>query len=263
MLTPVEQNVLERIGPGRYYNRLLTCEVGSTSHGMSVEGQDDMDWLGIYLEEPHEILGLGKADTIVLRDRPDGVRSEPGDLDYTLHPLKKWMGLAMRGNPTILSVLFAPVVQKTEWGEVLRSASDKFVSYRAGRAFLGYLDSQTTRLIENRSMRVNRPELVEKYGYDTKYAAHALRLGLQGWELLTYGSIRYPMESPYLELVRSVRTGELSKSSALERIGDARSALADALNDPSVRPEPNWEWANYFLQHVYLSSWADEAGGYA
>jgi uncharacterized protein len=33
----------------------------------------------------------------------------------------------------------------------------------------------------------NRPELVAVHGYDTKYAMHALRLGLQGIELLTTG----------------------------------------------------------------------------
>ena len=41
----------------------------------------------------------------------------------------------------------------------------------------------------------NRPELVAVHGYDTKYAMHALRLGLQGIELLTTGRITLPVPS--------------------------------------------------------------------
>jgi predicted nucleotidyltransferase len=264
---PTLEEQRDRLDADVFHNILLVCEVGSTSHGISVEGQDDTDWLGIYMESPRHLLGLGEAKTIVLRDQEDGVRSEPGDLDFTLYPLRKWMGLAMKGNPTILSMLFAPVIREYDVGvgeEVaLRGSAKAFVSKRAGRAFLGYLDSQYTRLKEGRSMRVNRPELIEQYGYDTKYAAHALRLGLQGIEFLTHGSIRYPMESPYLELVRSVRNGEVSKDTALDLIDHYRWDLVAANESSEVPDEPDWGWANYYLQSAYLRAWAEEAGGYA
>jgi hypothetical protein len=35
---------------------------------------------------------------------------------------------------------------------------------------------------------VNRAELVEQFGYDTKYAIHTLRLGHQGVEFLETGT---------------------------------------------------------------------------
>lgn len=244
-----------RLDADVFHNILLVCEVGSTSHGMAVEGQDDTDWLGIYMESPQHLLGLGEAKTIVLRDQPDGVRSEPGDLDFTLHPLRKWMRLAMKGNPTILSMLFAPRIHTSAEGDNLREHDYKFVSKRAGNAFLGYLTSQQDRLISGRSMRVNRPELIEEYGYDTKYAAHALRLGLQGIEFLRHGSIRYPMESPHLELVRSVRTGEVSKHAAIDLIEHYRWDLLAENNSMRVPNEPDWEWANAFLAEVYINSW--------
>jgi hypothetical protein len=46
----------------------------------------------------------------------------------------------------------------------------------------------------------NRPELVAVHGYDTKYAMHALRLGLQGVELLSSGKITFPVPEPDREL---------------------------------------------------------------
>src|SRR5215475_11657084 len=43
------------------------------------------------------------------------------------------------------------------------------------------------------SAHANRPELVAVHGYDPKDAMHALRLGLQGIELLTTGRTTLPV----------------------------------------------------------------------
>ena len=88
---------------------------------------------------------------------------------------------------------------------------------------------------------------------------------MQGVELLTHGSVMYPMQSPYLELVRAVRHGELSKIAAVEHIEDYERrlvALLDSEGDLAVRDAPDWEWANYYLQSVLLGEWTREAGGY-
>jgi hypothetical protein len=55
--------------------------------------------------------------------------------------------------------------------------------------------------------RVNRPELVEAHGYDTKYAMHALRLGYQGLELLEAGRVTLPMSERERSTVMAVRLG--------------------------------------------------------
>ncbi len=254
-----------RLDSNVLHNIILVTEGGSTAHGIADGTTEDTDWYGVYLEAPWQVVGLGEARTIVLRDKPEGVKSEPGDLDLTLHPLRKFTRLAIGGNPTILGQLFAPTIDYDPLGDEIRAEFPKhIVSRKAGKAFLGYLTQQKVRLVEGRSMRVNRPELIEKFGYDTKYAAHALRLGMQGVELLTHGSIMYPMQSPYLELVRVVRHGELSKTSAIEHIEDYEGRLERlmAFDKLNVRDEPDWEWANYYLQSVLLSEWTREAGGY-
>jgi hypothetical protein len=70
----------------------------------------------------------------------------------------------------------------------LRSANaDRFVSRLAAVRFLGYLRGQKAAMTSQPEAHTNRPELVAVHGYDTKYAMHALRLGLQGVELLTTG----------------------------------------------------------------------------
>jgi hypothetical protein len=51
-----------------------------------------------------------------------------------------------------------------------------------------YLEAQRQRLVGERGQRdINRTRLVERFGYDTKYTMHILRLGHQGVEFLESG----------------------------------------------------------------------------
>ena len=51
----------------------------------------------------------------------------------------------------------------------------------------------------------NRPELVERYGYDVKYASHALRVAYQGLEIVRDGCLALPMPEPERERERVLR----------------------------------------------------------
>ena len=52
------------------------------------------------------------------------------------------------------------------------------------------MQRQRERMIGTRGqMNVTRPELISKYGYDTKYAGHLVRLGYQGIEVMLSGGL--------------------------------------------------------------------------
>src|SRR5690606_28653325 len=87
---------------------ILRGVVGSTIHGVSVGGQDDRDEMGICIEPPDYVIGLRHFETHVWRTQPEGVKSGPGDLDLTIHSLRKFMRLAAKGNPTIITLLYLP-----------------------------------------------------------------------------------------------------------------------------------------------------------
>ncbi|HEY1366363.1 MAG TPA: hypothetical protein VGF23_04585 [Gaiellaceae bacterium] len=90
----------------------------------------------------------------------------------------------------------------------MRALRGTLLSRRAGRGYLGYLHGQKQRLLGIQGQkRVNRPELVEAHGFDTKYAMHAARLGYQGLELLETGSLTLPMPEPERSRVMAIRTG--------------------------------------------------------
>ena len=99
-------------------------------------------------------------------------RAAAGDLDLTIYSLRKWVRLALKGNPTILLLLFTPedqLVHCDALGRERRSLAPQIVSRRVQGPSLGYLQAQKQRLTGERGQkRIHRPELEEMYGFDTK-----------------------------------------------------------------------------------------------
>jgi predicted nucleotidyltransferase len=154
-------------------NEILRGVVGSTAHGTAIESQDDRDEMGVFVEPPECVCGLTPCDHYIYRDQPEGVRSQAGDLDLTMYSLRKFCRLAAQGNPSVILLLWLPVhICKEPIGAELVTMRNAFVSKQSGERFLGYLAAQKMRLTGERTRSVNRPELVAKYGYDTKFAMH-------------------------------------------------------------------------------------------
>lgn len=103
---------------------ILRTEVGSGLHGIAIAGTDDHDEMGVFIEPPECAIGLaGPMDHYVWRTQPEGHRSGPGDTDLVMYSLRKFLKLAIAGNPTILLPLFAPdesVYNVTDLGAELR-----------------------------------------------------------------------------------------------------------------------------------------------
>lgn len=212
-------------------NEILRGVVGSTSHGTAITGQDDRDEMGICIEPPEYVMGLRVFEQYIHRDKPEGVRSGPGDLDLTIYSLRKFCRLARQGNPSVLVLLWLPqYIVKASLGERLLSIRQAFVSREAGERFLGYLVSQKKALKGERAKTVNRPELVEKYGYDTKFAMHALRLGFEGIEYLAERRLTLPVAEPNLTTLRAVRSGQFSLADTLALIEGTEAALREIVN---------------------------------
>ena len=182
--------------------------------------------------------GLASLDHYIQRDQPEGVRSQPGDLDLTLYSLRKFCRLAAQGNPSVVLLLWLPdYIVRTPAGNRLIALRQAFVSQESGKRFLGYLTAQKMALTGDRNKKVSRPELVERYGYDTKYAMHALRLGLQGIEYLTTGEISLPVREPDLSMLRAVRGGEVRFDEAVRLIEDAEAKLREIVSAYAKRAD--------------------------
>jgi hypothetical protein len=212
-------------------NEILRGVVGSTCHGTAIEKSDDRDEMGIFVEPPEKVCGLETCDHYIFRTQPDGHRSGPGDLDLVMYSLRKFCRLAEHGNPSVLLLLFLPKhIVMTELGADLISMRKSFISKNAGKRYLGYLRAQKEKTLGIRCHTVNRPELVEKYGYDTKFAHHALRLGYQGIELLRDGDLVLPIREPELTVLRDIRVGEINFKDCIALIEATEAELERAVD---------------------------------
>jgi hypothetical protein len=238
---------------------ILRAEGGSTLHGVGISGYDDRDEMGVCLEDPEFVIGLSRFEQYIFRTQPPGHRSGHGDLDLVVFGLRKWMRLALAGNPTVMLLLFVPpekLVKQTEAGRRLQALAPRIVSKRAAGAFLGYLESQRLRLTGERGQKdVSRPDLVEKYGFDTKFAMHALRLGIQGCEFLATGRLTLPMQERHRDYLLGVRQGVVSLDAVLERLHRLEEDLT-SLRTTSILPdEPDYAAADVFLIEEYMKAW--------
>jgi hypothetical protein len=245
---------------------ILRCQVGSGVHGTSVGGQDDRDEMGICVEPPEYVIGLRTFDQYEYHtawERPGGLRerSGPGDLDETVYSLRKWMRLALSGNPTVLLPLFVPeseITAVTTLGRELRELAPSIVSRQAGYRFAGYLEAQRRGLLshQGKGRDVTRPELIEQFGWDTKYGGHMIRLGIQGIELLSTGRLTLPMAAEDAQFIRDIRTGKHTMESVLaeaRRLEDQLRALTEASPLPD---RPDRDAADAWLVSAYQRAWA-------
>jgi hypothetical protein len=240
---------------------VLRSQIGSVVHGLNLDGQSDRDEIGICVEPPEYVIGLRRFEQYVHHSRPEHTRSGPDDLDLTVYSLRKWTRLALDGNPTVLLPLFVPeheIVAATAVGHELRANSARLLSRRTGHRFLGYLRAQRDRMLGVRGGRhTNRPELVDRYGFDTKYAYQMVRLGLQGVELMETGGLTLPLPEPDRSWLLALRRGERGRDEAVERTGALEARLEELTRTADLPEEPDTAWADRFLVDAYRRTWAE------
>jgi uncharacterized protein len=176
-----------------------------------------------------------------------------------VYSLRKWLRLALSGNPTVLLPLFVPdseVVEITDLGADLRARPELVISRQAGGRFLGYLRAQRDRMLGVRGGKhTNRPELVAVHGFDTKYAMHMVRLGVQGVELLETGRITLPIPEPWLTWLRDLRHGRHTRQEALDAAAELEARLSKLADRADLPARPDHDAANAWLVNAYRSTW--------
>lgn len=60
-------------------NEILRGVVGSTAHGTGLDGQEDRDEMGVFIEPAANVCGLNSVDHYIYRTAGEGNRSGPDD----------------------------------------------------------------------------------------------------------------------------------------------------------------------------------------
>lgn len=219
---------------------LIRSVAGSRLYGLDHAGSDE-DIMGIGIATKAEKLGLDTVEQL-------------GQDDEVTYELAKWTRLAINGNPTVLQMLWTPPSMwhqwDARWPEMQIRLRGIVLSDRCRDAFLGYMKGQRIKLERDRGQRT---ELKEQFGYDTKFAAHMIRLGIQGVEVLTTGQMSLPMASGSRQLCRDIRQGRYTEPEVLEMANELEEKLKTV---PSVLPPTvDRVKVNNFLVDTYTEWW--------
>jgi len=96
-----------------------------------------------------------------------------------------------------------------------------------------------------------RADIRARYGFDVKFAAHMVRLGLQGVELLRTGSITLPIPEPDLTWLRELRTGGHTKEEALARALDLEQEIDGLITSSRLPMNPDQDAIDAWLLSVH------------
>ena len=237
--------------------------IGSTVHGLTVSGTDDLDLMGVCVEPASPAIGMGQRfEQHMYRTQPEGQPSGPGDVDLTVYSLRKYLRLAANGNPTVINLLFVPPEFRyldEPLAVELRSLTPLIVSREAAKRYRGYLQAQKERLLGVRGQKhtgyTRRLKYQAEAGWDTKYAMHMIRLGVQGVELLETGRITLPMVEHRAE-VYAVRRGEVPLDECVAWAERLEARLLELQTCSPLPDLPDRDALNEWLVDTYLAEWA-------
>jgi len=237
-------------------DRLIHLFVGGSElHGAKVHGTDDLDIYGVYIEPPELALGLETLPHFVWSTAGNDRRNGPNDVDVTLYSLKKWAGLACKGNPTALHFLFAEsALNHRTWAQIVQH-KDVFLARSCLKQFLGFANDQLARLTgkKGRGKKGQRPEIEQKFGYDVKAAMHTLRLLYECKELLSEGKISLPR--PERHFLIKVRTGKYSLEKVLAFSEELFGACEQAAESSSLPEKVDRAGVSRLLADCYRQAW--------
>lgn len=231
---------------------------GSHLHGAKVEGYDDLDIYGCYVEPPEKILGLDPLEHFVWSSGSAREKNTAHDVDVTMYSLHRWGELMLKGNPAILHYLYAdgedPVV-KSVWSEIL-GVRESLLSKKSAQQYIGFANAQRMRLTGERGMgrHGQRTDLVEKYGYDTKFSMHYIRLLFECKELLSKRRLTLPL--PEKDLLISIRTGQFKEHEVLAMGSELEIDCQTLLATSDLPEEPDKQLLSITIARAYREHWS-------
>lgn len=225
---------------------ILRCVGGSRAYGTNIAGSD-LDIKGVLVAPLNFYLGFRGRFSQVEKYANKGHEN-----DEVIYDIQKFFKLASGCNPNILDVLFChpdDVLFSSEVGEELRSKRTYFISKKAKNTFLGYATAQLKKVEASIAyVPPSRMDLFEKYGYDTKHAAHLIRLLRMGRELLESGecNVRRPDAKELIE----IRKGKYEFTELRELASQEESDFLKAYDRTELPDEPNYEYLDKLCKNL-------------
>jgi predicted nucleotidyltransferase len=158
--------------------------------------------------------------------------------DLTFYSIVKFFHLAMENNPNVIDSLFTPVncvLHSTRVGNLVRENRRLFLHKGAWPKFKGYAYSQLHK-ISIKTPQGKRAELVERHGYDVKFAYHVVRLLSEIEMILMEHDIDLQRNH---EQLKAIRRGEWTEERLRQWCADKESHLERLHAESTLRATPD------------------------
>lgn len=241
------------IAPPKWLPQNIHYEVvtGSVAYGISSD-TSDMDVVGFCIPKkedlfPHlrgEILGFGRqTQRFEVWQQHHVMDAEARqEYDFSIYSIVKYFQLAMENNPNILDTLFTPqrcVLFCSPIAQMVRENRRQFLHKGSYHKFKGYLFSQLHKIEQKtNSSNPKRAANIAEHGFDTKFASHAVRLGLECEQILIEGDLDIERNR---EMLKSIRRGEWSIDRIKEFCSQKERHLDDLYHSTTLQHSPDEE----------------------
>jgi len=214
-------------------NIIYAVITGSHAYGTATE-TSDLDIRGVFLPTERQLLGFEPVQSVS--------RTEPHDVTY--YPLRQFAEMALSANPNILELLFVErehILRMDPLGEELRKAREAFLSRRIYRSYRGFAHTVRKRLEGKKPPSALRNSLIETHGYDTKEAAHLIRVLRTGLEAVKAGHFRTFRPEGERDELLAIRAGKVPLEKVLLLADALEKELDEALSRSPLPEEPDAE----------------------
>ena len=229
-------------------NTHYECIMGSVAYGVS-SNNSDIDVYGFAIPPkdlifPHlagEIQGFGRQKKKFGQFQTEkSVISKDGRTKYdvAMYNIVKFFQLCMDNNPNMIDSLFVPrrcIVHSTQIGEHVRENRKMFLHKGSWPKFKGYAYGQMHKM-NTKNPEGERKELVEKYGYDVKFAYHVVRLLNEVEQILTERDLDLERNR---EQLKSIRRGEWKQNQIVEYFEMKEKSLEELYTKSDLPHSPD------------------------
>lgn len=247
------ENKLEQAPPWLLPNLQYEVIMGSNAYAVSSD-MSDTDIVGFCIPSKEDIFPHLRGEFVDFGTHlprfknwqrhhiqdPDMQREYDVDIYGIIH----YFDLCMDNNPNLVDSLFVPercVIYMTAVGKLVRDNRKMFLHKGAFHRFKGYAWRQMQNC-QNKKPEGKRVALVEKYGFDVKFAYHIVRLMAEVEQILTEGDLDLERNREHL---KAIRNGECTldeiivwfkqKEKDLQTVYDESTVIPYKPDEPKIR----------------------------
>jgi uncharacterized protein len=227
---------------------IYEATVGSKLYGISNENSDTdiksvhfRDYADIVPSE-YNYFGLThtKKDEVVNKD--NGLTGS-AKIESVSYSVKKFVELAMKGNPTLLEIAFVPtyllLINTPIAQEIMEYVRKNFITKKALKAYIGYF-------LDQKKNNINTP----------KKKCHAYRIGVQALNFAETGIINPVLSGAQLETAMHIREHTMIDESVGCLLDSLDSDLRKIETTNNLPEEPDEQAASDFLVYIHKKYYA-------